>query len=56
MKSRALRAVLIIVAGSLLLTVLWIWLALKWSFSEEGERVAATQIHAVLVLRRDEVL
>ena len=37
MKSRALRAAPIIVAASLLLTVLWIWLALKWSFSE-GER------------------
>jgi hypothetical protein len=42
MKSRALRAALIIVAASLLLTVLWIWLALKWSFSE-GERVGYIQ-------------
>lgn len=42
MKSRALRAALIIVAASLLLTVLWIWLALKWSFSE-GERAGYIQ-------------
>ena len=42
MKSGALRGALIIVAASLLLTVLWIWLALKWSFSE-GERAGYIQ-------------
>ena len=42
MKSRALRAVLIIVAASLLLTMLWIWLAMKWSYSE-GERAGYIQ-------------
>ena len=42
MKSGALRVALIIVAASLLLTVLWIWLALKWSFSE-GERAGYIQ-------------
>ena len=42
MKSRALRAALIIVAAFLLLTVLWTWLTLNWSFSE-GERAGYIQ-------------
>jgi hypothetical protein len=42
MKSRALRAALIIVAASLLLTTLWIWLTLNWSYSE-GERAGYVQ-------------
>jgi hypothetical protein len=42
MKSGLLRAVLIIVAASLLLIVVWTWLALKWSYSE-GERAGYIQ-------------
>ena len=42
MKSGVLRAALIIVAASLLLIVLWTWLALKWSYSE-GERAGYIQ-------------
>src|SRR6266481_5686268 len=42
MKSTALRAVLILVAASLLLTTLWIWLTLNWSYSE-GERAGWVQ-------------
>jgi hypothetical protein len=42
MKSTALRAVLILVAASLLLTTLWIWLTLNWSYSE-GERAGYIQ-------------
>jgi hypothetical protein len=42
MKSRALRAALVIVAAFLLLTILWIWLTLNWSYSE-GERAGYIQ-------------
>ena len=42
MKSRALRTALIIVAALMLLTALWIWLTLNWSFSE-GERAGYIQ-------------
>jgi hypothetical protein len=42
MKSRALRAALIIVAALLLSMVLWTWLALEWSYSE-GERAGYIQ-------------
>ena len=42
MKSTALRAVLILVAAALLLTTLWIWLTLNWSYSE-GERAGYIQ-------------
>jgi hypothetical protein len=40
--SRTLRVVLIIVVAALLLTALWIWLALKWSYSE-GDRAGYLQ-------------
>jgi hypothetical protein len=42
MKSTALRAALAIVAATLLLTILWIWLTLNWSYSE-GERAGYIQ-------------
>jgi hypothetical protein len=42
MKSTALRAALAIVAATLLLTILWIWLTLSWSYSE-GERAGYIQ-------------
>jgi hypothetical protein len=42
MKSRALRAALIIVAAFVLLGILWIWLTLNWSYSE-GERAGYVQ-------------
>jgi hypothetical protein len=42
MKSRALPAVLLLVAGFLLLALLWTWLALKWTYSE-GERAGYVQ-------------
>jgi hypothetical protein len=42
MKSGVVRAALIIVAASLLLIVLWTWLALTWSYSE-GERAGYIQ-------------
>jgi hypothetical protein len=42
MKSRALRAALIILAAFVLLGILWIWLTLNWSYSE-GERAGYVQ-------------
>jgi hypothetical protein len=42
MRSGVLRAALILVAAVLLLTVLWIWLAMTWSYSE-GERAGYLQ-------------
>lgn len=42
MKSRTLRFALIIVAASLVLMTLWIWLTLNWSYSE-GERAGYVQ-------------
>ena len=42
MKSRALRAALIIVVAFVLLGILWIWLTLNWSYSE-GERAGYVQ-------------
>ena len=42
MKSTALRVALILVAAFLLLTILWIWLTLNWSYSE-GERAGYIQ-------------
>ena len=42
MKSKALRAALILVVAFLLLTMLWIWLTLNWSYSE-GERAGYVQ-------------
>jgi len=42
MKSRVLRAALILIAAFLLLTILWIWLTLNWSYSE-GERAGYIQ-------------
>lgn len=42
MKSRALRGALILIAAFLLLTILWIWLTLNWSYSE-GERAGYIQ-------------
>jgi len=42
MNSKAMRAALMLVAACLLLTILWIWLALSWSYSE-GERAGYVQ-------------
>jgi hypothetical protein len=42
MKSRAWRTTLILVSAFLLLTILWIWLTLSWSYSE-GERAGYIQ-------------
>jgi hypothetical protein len=42
MKSTVLRSVLILVAALLLLSMLWIWLTLNWSYSE-GERAGYVQ-------------
>ena len=42
MKSRALRGALILVVAFSLLTILWIWLTLTWSYSE-GERAGYIQ-------------
>jgi hypothetical protein len=42
MRSRALRGALILVVGFSLLTILWIWLTLNWSYSE-GERAGYIQ-------------
>jgi hypothetical protein len=42
MKSRAWRVTLILFSAFLLLTILWIWLTLSWSYSE-GERAGYIQ-------------
>ena len=42
MKFNVLRAALILLAGALVFVILWIWLALNWSYSE-GERAGYVQ-------------
>jgi len=42
MRSKALRFALITVVAALLLTALWIWLTLNWTYSE-GERAGYVQ-------------
>jgi hypothetical protein len=42
MKSSALKSVLLVVVAVLLLTSLWVWLTLNWSYSE-GERAGYVQ-------------
>jgi hypothetical protein len=42
MNSRALRTALLAVVAVLLLTILWIWLTLSWTYSE-GERAGYVQ-------------
>jgi hypothetical protein len=42
MKSNALRTVLLVVVAVLLLTILWVWLTLSWTYSE-GERAGYVQ-------------
>jgi hypothetical protein len=42
MKSNGLRTTLLVVVAVLLLTILWIWLTLNWSYSD-GERAGYVQ-------------